>query len=107
MGIVEYKLEKGCICLTPCPALMKKSDGDFVLVGSTACMLCVSNRKMTFFEDESGGVDPRLPKMNNVVLTPHVAWNTAEAVVAIHEEVAANVAKYLRGERPDSIVNKL
>lgn len=45
--------------------------------------------------------------MRNVVLTPHVAWNTAEAVVAIREEVAANVAKHLRCERPDSIVNGL
>ena len=67
----------------------------------------IAGAGLDVFEDESGGVDPRLPKMYNVTLTPHVAWNTKEAVDAIHEEVAANVAKYLRGERPDSIVNKL
>jgi len=67
----------------------------------------IAGAGLDVFEDESGGIDPRLPAMDNVVLTPHVAWNTAEAVVAIHEEVAANVAKYLRGERPNSIVNGL
>ena len=67
----------------------------------------IAGAGLDVFEDEGGGIDPRLPKMYNVVLTPHVAWNTAEAVVALAEEVAANVAKYLRGERPDSIVNKL
>lgn len=56
MGIVEYKLEKGCICVTPCPALMKKEDGDFVLVGSTACMLCKNHSGQTYYEDETGGM---------------------------------------------------
>lgn len=56
MGIVEYELEKGCICLTPCPELMKKADGDFVLVGSTECMLCKNHRGQTYYEDETGGM---------------------------------------------------
>ena len=59
------------------------------------------------FEDEGGGIDKRMLSLDNAVLTPHVAWNTTEATVAIHEEVAANVAKYLLGNRPDSIVNGL
>ena len=67
----------------------------------------IAGAGLDVFEDESGGIDERLPKQDNVILTPHVAWNTTEATVAIHEEVAANVAKYLRGERPDSIVNGL
>ncbi len=67
----------------------------------------IAGAGLDVFEDESGGIDPRLLSARNVVLTPHVAWNTEEAVVAIHEEVAANVAKYLRGERPDSVVNGL
>lgn len=67
----------------------------------------IAGAGLDVFEDETGGMDPRLAEQDNVVLTPHVAWNTTEATVAIHEEVAANVAKYLRGERPDSIVNRL
>lgn len=56
MGIIEYKLEKGCICLTPCPALITKEDGEFVLVGSTVCMKCLSYRGTTFYEDGTGGM---------------------------------------------------
>ncbi len=67
----------------------------------------IAGAGLDVFEDESGGIDPRLPKQYNVVLTPHVAWNTTEAVGALHEEVTANVVKYLSGQRPDSIVNGL
>ena len=67
----------------------------------------IAGAGLDVYEDEVNGVDPRLSKMYNVVLTPHVAWNTIEAVGALHEEVAQNVAKYRRGERPDSIVNGL
>lgn len=110
MGIVEYKLEKGCICLTPCPALMKKADGDFVLVGSTACMLCVSNRKMTFFEDESGGMvkcdkvrGPEMP-MRGVKEKPSLtrALKDAAEAVARGREIRAKrreMAEKLREAR--------
>ena len=59
------------------------------------------------FEDENGGMDKRMLNIKNAVLTPHVAWNTGEAIISLHMEVADNVAKYMRGERPDSIVNGL
>ena len=57
------------------------------------------------FEDERNPVDQRLINAKNTVLTPHVAWNTDIAVTAIHEEVGNNIARYLRGERPESVVN--
>lgn len=59
------------------------------------------------FEDESGGMDQRLLNVPNAVLTPHIAWNTPEAMISLHHEVADNVARYLRGERPECIVNGL
>ena len=59
------------------------------------------------FEDETNPLDERLTMNKSAVLTPHVAWNTDVAVTAIHEEVGDNVVRYLRGERPHSIVNKL
>lgn len=59
------------------------------------------------FEEETHPVDARLLNIENAVLTPHVAWNTDVALVAIHEEVGDNVVRYLKGERPHSIVNKL
>lgn len=59
------------------------------------------------FEDENNPLDERLTSSDRAVLTPHVAWNTDVAVTAIHEEVGDNVVRYLRGEKPESIVNKL
>jgi len=59
------------------------------------------------FENETGGLDPRFLAQPNAVLTPHVAWNTKEATLAIHEEVTGNVLRFLRGERPESIVSGL
>lgn len=59
------------------------------------------------FEDETNPIDVRLTSSPYAVLTPHVAWNTDIAVTAIHEEVGDNVVRYLKGERPHSIVNKL
>ncbi len=57
------------------------------------------------FEDESPALDERLFKMQNVALTPHVAWNTADAMESLHIEVTENVLRYLDGETPESIVN--
>ncbi len=59
------------------------------------------------FEDESGKMDKRLANAPLAVLTPHVAWNTPDAIVTLHHEVTDNVVRYLRGERPESIVNGL
>ena len=59
------------------------------------------------FEDENGGIDSRLLNMDNLVMTPHVAWNTFEAVEAISVEVSENVGKYLTTGRPDNVVNGL
>ncbi len=59
------------------------------------------------FEDEKNPLDERLTHFPSAVLTPHVAWNTDAAIPALHKEVSENVARYLRGERPESVVNGL
>lgn len=59
------------------------------------------------FEHEKSELDKRLITSDRAVLTPHVAWNTDIASTAVHEEVCDNVVRYLKGERPHSIVNGL
>ena len=59
------------------------------------------------FEDETKPVDPRIVNAKIAALTPHVAWNTDVAITAIHEEVGDNIVRYLKGERPESVVNKI
>ena len=59
------------------------------------------------FEDEKNPLDERLVNAPGATLTPHVAWNTDVAVTALHKEVGDNIVRYLRGERPESVVNGL
>jgi len=65
----------------------------------------ISGAGLDVFEDETGNIDSRILTMKNVTLTPHVAWNTYEGTVALHEEVTNNVLSFLKGDRPESIVN--
>lgn len=66
----------------------------------------IAGAGLDVFEDEKGGLDKRLLSMEKVALTPHVAWNTREGMVALHEEVTDNVLRFLNGGTPESIVNK-
>ena len=59
------------------------------------------------FEDETKKLDDRLLKAENAVLTPHVAWNTADSLLSLHEEVGDNLVRYFTGKKPNSIVNGL
>ena len=65
----------------------------------------IAGAGLDVFETENSNLDERILKMQNVVLTPHVAWNTSEATVALHKEVTENVLRFLDGVRPESIVN--
>jgi D-3-phosphoglycerate dehydrogenase len=46
-----------------------------------------------------------LLQMENVVLTPHIASSTVEAVQKTYAEAVANIIRYLNGHRPFWIVN--
>lgn len=65
----------------------------------------IAGAGLDVFEEESANLDNRFLTMKNVVLTPHVAWNTAEASASLHKEVTDNVLRFLDGERPHSIIN--
>lgn len=53
-------------------------------------------------------VDPNHPyySMDNVILTPHIAFRSIEASKALSEGVANTVISVLAGNNPDNIVNK-
>lgn len=59
------------------------------------------------FENESGKLDGRLLNSKRSVFTPHVAWNTDRAMPSLHAEVIGNVLRFLKGERPNNVVNGL
>jgi len=50
-------------------------------------------------------LDHRLVQLDNVIVTPHTAFFSQEAVLELEERAAGEVAKVLRGEMPDNPVN--
>ncbi|WP_049937632.1 C-terminal binding protein [Haloplanus natans] len=50
--------------------------------------------------------DSPLLDLDDVILTPHAAYNSAESVVELREKAARNVAAALVGEVPPSVVNE-
>lgn len=50
--------------------------------------------------------DAEILKFDNVVITPHAAFNTIEATEELHRRVAETACNILKGEYPKNIVNK-
>ena len=50
--------------------------------------------------------DHPLLRMENVIITPHVAFFSEEAVLELEERAAGEVAAVLQGRMPDNLVNK-
>ncbi|MFS0824500.1 C-terminal binding protein [Bacillus sp. 1P02SD] len=57
---------------------------------------------------EQEPIDPTSPllKMDNVILTPHVAWYSEESQVELKRKTAQNVADVLLGNNPTYLVNQ-
>ena len=66
----------------------------------------IGGAALDFLEEEPVARDNPLLTMSNVVLSPHVAWNSFEGVDDLHKEVTDNVMRFINGETPVSIVNK-
>ena len=57
-------------------------------------------------EDVSPPLDHRLLQLKNVIVTPHTAFFSQEAVLELEERAAEEVARVFRGEMPDNVVNQ-
>lgn len=57
-------------------------------------------------EKEPIPVEHPLLKMDNVIITPHAAWYSEEAVKSLQLKVAEEVARVLSGQLPKNPVNK-
>jgi len=49
--------------------------------------------------------DNPLLKLDNVILTPHMGGSTVETVVRHSQMIAEDIERFLRGERPDNLLN--
>jgi D-3-phosphoglycerate dehydrogenase / 2-oxoglutarate reductase len=96
-------------------ALMKKS-ANLVnvarapIVDREALYTVLSDRKISgaafdVFWEEPPNPDDKLLKLNNFILTPHIAGWTADSVDAIARIIATNIERFAQGDIPLTIVN--
>jgi D-3-phosphoglycerate dehydrogenase / 2-oxoglutarate reductase len=96
-------------------ALMKKSAyllnvARAAIVNREALYLALSNSKIAgaafdVFWEEPPDPNDKLLKLNNFLLTPHIAGWTADSVDAIVRIIATNIERFAQGETPLTIVN--
>ncbi len=67
----------------------------------------IAGAGLDVFENEPVDPHDELLIMDNVVLTPHLAWYTEDSVVNLHQEVIDDVRRVLRGYTPQNAVNKV
>lgn len=66
----------------------------------------IKGAALDVLEQEPPAADDPLFKLDNVIITPHVASWTTEAVEQLRCDTARNVVIVLRGELPKAIVNR-
>ncbi len=102
MGMAQFKkMKKDAVLIhTGQGGLVNENELIFALLSGE-----IAGAALDVFETEPLPRDSKLLQMENVVLTPHVAWNSFEGVDDLHAEVIANVIRVLHGEVPQNIVN--
>lgn len=65
----------------------------------------IAGAALDVLETEPATPDNPLLKLDNVIITPHMAWYTEEAEVKLRSTAATDVARVLTGHPPDNPVN--
>lgn len=66
----------------------------------------IAKAALDVFHEEPLANDNPLLKLSNVVLTPHIAWNTLTATKETFMQAAVNVVQALQGKIPQFVLNK-
>lgn len=66
----------------------------------------IAGAALDVLETEPVLPDNPLLEMDNVIITPHMAWYTEESEIKLRSTAAKDVAKVLTGQHPDNPVNK-
>lgn len=57
-------------------------------------------------EQEPLPADSHLRELENLIITPHIAWYTEDSIDSLKEKLANEIVRVSRGERPINVVNK-
>ncbi|CAF2937236.1 unnamed protein product [Rotaria sp. Silwood2] len=85
-----------------CPILINVSRGG--LIDTKALVQALKNGQISYAAldvvEGEPDIDEELVKLDNVLLTPHVAWYTEESKRALRTKAIEDILRVLRGERP-------
>ena len=101
--------ERALARMKPTAFLINTSRGGLVDEQALAAALAagrLAGAALDVMEKEPPPPDHPLRKASNVVLTPHLAFYSREAVVELQTKVAEEAARAFRGEAPRSPVNR-
>jgi D-3-phosphoglycerate dehydrogenase len=96
-------------------ALMKKpvyliNTARSAIVDQKALYKALKERKITgaaldVFDEEPLSPDSPLLKLDNVIVTPHIAWISKEMPVRATKKVVEDIIRFLKGEKPKYLYN--
>ncbi|RLF60788.1 MAG: C-terminal binding protein [Thermoplasmata archaeon] len=66
----------------------------------------LSGAALDVLEEEPIRKDNPLLELDNVIITPHMAWYSVDSIEEVQRKAAEEVLRVLKGERPISVVNK-
>lgn len=66
----------------------------------------ISGAGLDVLEKETSIKGNPLLELNNVIITPHIAWYSTSSTAEIQEKAAEEVARALSGQIPINLVNK-
>ena len=94
--------EAALAAMKPGAILLNTARG--ALVDEAAVCAALKSGQLGYYASDVAAHEPVRPKdvllhCPNVLLTPHVAWATQEALARLSAEVCANLQAFLRGER--------
>ena len=94
--------ETALAAMKPGAILLNTARG--ALVEEAAVCTALKSGHLGFYASDVAAHEPVRPQDGllhcpNVLLTPHVAWATEEALARLSAEVCANLQAFLRGER--------
>jgi D-3-phosphoglycerate dehydrogenase len=66
----------------------------------------IAGAALDVLEEEPPSRDNPLLSLDNVVVTPHIAWNTREATEKSQKAIREEITRIIKGEMPRNLVNR-
>jgi D-3-phosphoglycerate dehydrogenase len=102
LGMEQFKKMK------PIAYLINCARGDFVDEAGLVTVLtqgCIAGAALDVLSGESIGLDHPLLKLENVIITPHVAYYSEESKLKLSRRPYEEIARLVSGQWPQWLIN--